>query len=259
MNPAGTRSTRAARRRSTAVAATAAAVVLCLSACAANADATGDGPSSATSTAGASSQALPPADGTPAPSASPSGTIPAPSDASSGGVGAGGLAALRAEADLAPCPAEDPAARPRTDGLPDISLECLGQPDVEVNLSKVRGTPMVVSIWGSWCPPCRAEVPAFESVWQQAGGEVQFLGIDLQDDPARALAFAADVGMTYPSVSDPKAVTRPQLFFAGPPVTYFVNAQGRMTGRVDGQISTPDDLRRYMKQYLDISLPRASA
>lgn len=246
MSPDRQRSAAADRGRRISLSAAALAGLLILGACAGTSSMAGAGANGESGAAGGS------------PSASASAGEDASAGASPGAAGAGGLASLRAAADLAPCPAQDSAARPRTDGLPDVDLPCLGQPDVTVNLAKVRGTPMVVSIWGSWCPPCRAEVPAFESVWQQADGDVQFLGIDLQDDPARALAFAADVGMTYPSVSDPKAITRPELYFAGPPVTYFVNAEGRMTGRVDGQISTPDDLRRYIKQYLGIALPGGS-
>lgn len=232
-HPASDRATTAIRF---ALAGVAAAVAL--------AGCTGQAGSQASDSASASA----PASSDTASSARSTTASPTPAD------GSEDVAALIRRAGLDPCPKADPNATPRTDGLPDLALTCLGEPSEKVNLAKLRGTPMVVNVWGSWCPPCRAEAPVLNAVAAQAAGQVQFLGIDLQDEPARALGFAVASGMTYPSVEDPQGATKAKLLYAGPPVTYFVNPQGRITGRVNGQIQSEEALRAEIEKYLGVTV-----
>lgn len=68
--------------------------------------------------------------------------------------------------------------------------------------SETAGVVTVVNFWGSWCGPCRVEMPEFEQV-AQANGEVQFVGINVRDQEDLAEAFTEVRGITYPSISDP--------------------------------------------------------
>jgi cytochrome c biogenesis protein CcmG, thiol:disulfide interchange protein DsbE len=165
----------------------------------------------------------------------------------SAGEGSGGGAA----ADLPPCPpSRDVAARP--DGLPDLTLDCLGD-GPPVTLSGLRGKPTVVNVWASWCPPCAREMPLLEKVRRQTAGDVRFLGVDLLDAPGPARAAAADFGMGFPSVQDPDGESRQALGVPGPPVTLFVDGQGRVVHTEVGEITSAGALRGLVAEHLGVT------
>ena len=163
-----------------------------------------------------------------------------------------GLVPLIDTAALDPCPpgvSNPDAAIP---GLPDVTYRCLGYgPDV--NLSTLRGTPLVVNVWASWCPPCIAEMPILTSAAADLRGEVQFLGIDIQDQDASALEMMTAFGADFPSVVDQSGEIRGLLAISGPPVTFFVNEQGVIVGRHDGALPSTEYFNALLDQYLGVS------
>lgn len=155
-------------------------------------------------------------------------------------------------AALDPCPpgvANPDAAIP---GLPAVTYRCLGYgPDVD--LSTLRGTPLVINVWASWCPPCIAEMPILTSAAADLRGEVQFLGIDIQDQDASALEMKAAFGTDFPSVVDQAGEIRGLLAISGPPVTFFVNEQGVIVGRHDGALPSTEYFNALLDQYLGVN------
>ena len=108
-----------------------------------------------------------------------------------------------------------------------------------LSFSSYRGQVVVLNFWGSWCPPCRAEAPALAATAQQyrpAG--VAFLGVDVRDTTASALAFARDFSVTYPSVSDSGSVITLDFTavvpIAGTPTTLVIDRTGHIAGAVFG-------------------------
>ena len=72
------------------------------------------------------------------------------------------------------------------------------------DLGSLRGSVIVVNVWGSWCAPCRAEAPALEATYQATKGlGVAFVGVDIRDGRDAGTAFMAGFGLTYPSLFDP--------------------------------------------------------
>ena len=118
------------------------------------------------------------------------------------------------------------------DDLPD--MDTVGFDEL---LGQVKGTPMVVNVWASWCVPCRAEAPELARVAAQHGSQVQFLGIDVLDSREDARAFIREYGWTYPSVFDATHAIPTSLGHSGQPVTLFYDADGTLLDAVDGQIS----------------------
>jgi len=120
---------------------------------------------------------------------------------------------------------------------PDFTATTLtGAP---LNFSSYRGRVVVVNFWGSWCAPCRAEAPTLAVTAQQyrpAG--VAFLGVDVRDTTASALAFARDFGITYPSVSDSGSEITLDFTsvvpIAGTPTTLVIDQTGHIAGAVFG-------------------------
>ena len=109
--------------------------------------------------------------------------------------------------------------------------------DGAVSLSELRGTPLVLNFWASWCDPCRAEAKVLERAWkQQSGGDVLFLGLDAQDAREDARDFIAQFGLTFPHVRDPGNDTQREWGVTGLPETYFIAADGRVVGHVIGTV-----------------------
>lgn len=161
------------------------------------------------------------------------------------------LVARREAAGIAGCPASG-SATPVSGGLPGIASRCLDGSST-VDLSTLRGTPMVVNLWATWCGPCRTEAPFLAEVSQHSGGAVRFVGVDVADpDPAAALDFAGGRGWTYAQVADPDRTLSASLGVVGIPQTLFVGADGRIVYRHAGAITSADQLRGLIRDHLGV-------
>jgi len=116
-------------------------------------------------------------------------------------------------------------------------------------LGQLRGTPVVVNIWASWCGPCRLEGPHLAAAADTYGPRVQFLGVDILDSRPSARAFMQEFRWDYPSVFDPQGDIRDRLGFIGQPVTLFYDASGDLVSSWQGAI-TPDVLASRIRQIL---------
>jgi cytochrome c biogenesis protein CcmG/thiol:disulfide interchange protein DsbE len=107
-----------------------------------------------------------------------------------------------------------------------------------VSLAQLRGTPVVLNFWASWCDPCRAEAPLLQRAWlrDRARG-VLFLGLNMQDITDDAHAFTRAVGATYPSLRDRSNGVAHRWGVTGLPETFFLSPRGRVVGHVIGAVS----------------------
>lgn len=106
---------------------------------------------------------------------------------------------------------------------------------------------VVLNFWYAGCPPCRAEAPDLEKVFQEYGDRVTFLGVNVRDSAATASSFERDFGVSYDSILD--VSTREVLSaFAGQvppsavPTTLVLDAQGRVAARISGMIPSATTL-----------------
>jgi thiol-disulfide isomerase/thioredoxin len=107
-------------------------------------------------------------------------------------------------------------------------------------LRQLDGTPVLVNFWGSWCPPCKEEMPRLVAAHDEFGDRVQFLGVDIIDSRKAATAFMAEYGMTFPSVFDPPDVIKTSLGQFGQPTTVFFRSDGTFEFAYAGPI--PEDV-----------------
>ena len=124
------------------------------------------------------------------------------------------------------------------DSLP-ATVAALPTADVEAFralLEDLRGTPVVVNLWASWCEPCEREMPMLAQA-ARANPDVQFLGVDTLDAREGAEAFIAEYGVPFPSLFDPDGAIRTDLDSFGLPVTVFFDAEGSQVAKVDGELS----------------------
>ena len=100
-----------------------------------------------------------------------------------------------------------------------------------VNLAEFRGTPVVLNFFASWCQDCRAELAAVAAVARQSSGHVAVVGVDSNDTSAAAAAkLLASVDATYPVGVDANAAVATKYLLSALPVTYYLNADGRVVG-----------------------------
>ncbi len=143
---------------------------------------------------------------------------------------------------LDPCPSTGEAVT-GDERLPALQLQCLG-PGPDVQLAGLAGRPTLVNLWATWCGPCRDEMPLLQRAHERHGDRIRFLGVDIKDRPEAALAFLRETGVTYPSLSDPRGQLAAQTGIQGLPVTFVLDARGRVIGRRIGQLDARelDDL-----------------
>ncbi len=162
------------------------------------------------------------------------------------------LQALKASAGIADCPQVAPVD-PVAEGLPDLTLPCLGG-GADVSLSSLRGKPLVLNLWASWCGPCRDELPLFQRLHEAFGSRLTVLGVEINDQqPAKAPALASDTGVTYPLLADPDASLRVPLEVMGLPQTVLVAADGRMVSVERRVFSSYDQLRSLVLDRLGVA------
>jgi len=112
--------------------------------------------------------------------------------------------------------------------------------DGRVVLEELRGRPVVLNLWASWCGPCREEAPLLQGAWSRADGQgVLFLGADVRDASRDARAFLEEFDITYPNVRDPDGGLLTDFGLTGLPETFFISADGDIVGHVAGAISAP--------------------
>jgi cytochrome c biogenesis protein CcmG/thiol:disulfide interchange protein DsbE len=164
--------------------------------------------------------------------------------------------ALQAGLDIdavPPCPATSHAA-PRNDGLPSLTLPCLGA-GPPVRLSDLRGTPMVLNIWAAWCGNCADEAPLFTALHKAAGDKLRFFGVHYQAKRGYGLRSARDFDMFFPSVHDADGAQTEKAFLArNPPQTWFVTADGRVAYRHRGVLTSQRQLDAYVATYLGVKV-----
>ncbi len=104
-------------------------------------------------------------------------------------------------------------------------------------LDELRGTPVLVNIWASWCGPCRDEGPLLASAHAEFGDRVQFLGVDILDERGSAREFMREYDWTYPSVFDGPGAIRDGLGILGQPATLFYDASGELVKTWSGPLT----------------------
>lgn len=110
---------------------------------------------------------------------------------------------------------------------PEFTLDLLD--GGHITLSELRGKAVVVNLWASWCPPCRAEMPALQAAYLEEaaqGLEIVAVHTTFQDDMRAAAEFAHEFDLTFPIALDRDGVVSRQYLLRALPSTYFIGPDG---------------------------------
>lgn len=135
--------------------------------------------------------------------------------------------------------ADGEQTEPAKEAAPDFTVY-----DADGNghsLSDFRGKPVVLNFWASWCGPCKSEMPDFEEKFQQYGGDIHFVMVNLTDGSREtvetASEFILDQGYTFPVYFDTAMDGAITYGINAVPVTFFVDAEGNFVARGQGALS----------------------
>jgi cytochrome c biogenesis protein CcmG/thiol:disulfide interchange protein DsbE len=149
---------------------------------------------------------------------------------------------------------DEALASGRAIAAPGFSLEVLARGDLpprlersigrtlesgRLSLADLRGMPVALNLWASWCSPCREEAGRLERAWRLLGPSgVVFLGLDIQDLRENARDFMGRYATTYPSVREPQRDVADAYGATGIPETYFIDRRGRVVAHARGPVTT---------------------
>jgi cytochrome c biogenesis protein CcmG/thiol:disulfide interchange protein DsbE len=153
---------------------------------------------------------------------------------------------------LQACPDQTDEDAEGTPVLPALAFDCPGGGTLD--LSRAPGVPTVVNLWGSWCPPCREELPLFQELVDSAGAQVRVVGVISKDGQPQAESFAADAGVTFPSAFDGEGELMAGLGINVLPYTYFLDARGALTYTQVGPVTSVEELRGLVAEHLGVRL-----
>lgn len=128
---------------------------------------------------------------------------------------------------------------------PDFTLTSI---DEElVTLSELRGTPIVINFWATWCPPCRAEMPLFEAYAEMHEESLVILAVNSGEQTQDVEAFTANFGTDLVFLLDFENEIGNLYQVRGLPTTYFIDAEGFLQSMHIGALSEPL-LRSYLEE-----------
>lgn len=110
-----------------------------------------------------------------------------------------------------------------------------------ISLSDLRGQAVVLNFWASWCPPCRAEMPDLERLYQTYRTDnLVVIGVNLQESPVTVRSFVEREGLGFPIVLDRDGSVTNLYRIIPLPTTFFIDPDGIITAKYEGRLSARD-------------------
>lgn len=124
-----------------------------------------------------------------------------------------------------------------------------GRGAFEKRLAQLRGYPVVVNVWASWCVPCRQEFPVLQKLSARYGKRVAFLGLNSEDSDDAAATFLREEPLPYPSYTDPDKEIANSLDVVGYPDTAFYDKTGELVYLKQGPYTESAELEADVRRY----------
>jgi thiol-disulfide isomerase/thioredoxin len=133
-----------------------------------------------------------------------------------------------------------------------IMLDCLDGTD-GASINGIKG-PAIINVWGSWCGPCKEEMPILRSFYEKAQGKLALIGVNVEEASIEdGRKFVENNGITWPNLYDADGKSR-AYFGMGVPVTWFIAADGSVAYKHIGVIKSEKELISMTSKYLGVKL-----
>ncbi|MCD6288976.1 MAG: TlpA family protein disulfide reductase [Anaerolineae bacterium] len=140
-------------------------------------------------------------------------------------------------------------SQPRSGPAPEFTLMLFD--GSEVSLADLRGRPVIVNFWASWCDPCKDEAALLESAWRRHKDEgLMILGIDYLDQEPQARAYLEEFHITYPNGPDLGSKIARRYFIRGVPETFFIGPDGQIRYFREGPFTSMEDLEAHIQEIM---------
>jgi peroxiredoxin len=123
----------------------------------------------------------------------------------------------------------------RTDGSP-------------MELASLRGRPVLLNFWATWCGPCRTEMPEFQRIHERLGDRLVVLSVNQRESPGQVEDFYKELGLTFPAVLDRRAKVAEAYRLFGLPGTYLIDARGVIQSVKFGPFADEADLLKTLEK-----------
>ena len=134
----------------------------------------------------------------------------------------------------------------------ELNFKCLDNSS-QINFHTIKG-PIVVNVWGSWCGPCKEEMPILRSFYEKAQGKVLLIGVDVEEASIEdGRTFVENNGITWPNLFDADGKSR-AYFGMGVPVTWFIAADGIVAHKYIGVFKSEKELISLTSKHLGVEI-----
>lgn len=122
---------------------------------------------------------------------------------------------------------------------PAVDFTVTDQQGNSVSLSDMKGRPVIINFWASWCSPCRSEMPHFDKMYKEYGNEIQFMMVNLTGDSETvdtASSYIESEGYSFPVYYDTDGEGASAYSVYSIPATYFIDAKGNIVSQAQGAL-----------------------
>lgn len=130
---------------------------------------------------------------------------------------------------------------------PDFQLQNLNEQSVSI--SELRGKPVLLNFWATWCPPCRAEMPYLQQIyeeWTEKG--LVLLTINIGESPSKVEDFMQSYNLSLPVLLDTKKVVAQMYNITGIPTSFFIDKNGIIQEKKVGAFWTKEEIEEYLSK-----------
>jgi len=130
---------------------------------------------------------------------------------------------------------------------PDFQLQNLdGQ---TISLSELQGKPVLINFWATWCPPCRAEMPYLQQIYEEWSGKgLVLLTINVGESSAQAKRFLQTYNLSLPTLLDTKKIVLRKYNITGIPTSFFIDKDGIIQAKIIGAFPSKKSIERHLNK-----------
>lgn len=142
-------------------------------------------------------------------------------------------------------------SQPKSGPAPDFTLTLFD--GGQISLTELRGRPVVLNFWASWCDPCKDEAPLLEAAWRKYKDQgLMMIGVDYLDQEPAARAYLQEFQITYPNGPDLGSKIARRYFIRGVPETFFIGPDGQIKSFKEGPFTTMEELEARIREIMSV-------